>query len=188
MESYMLDGGRYTVCIVDFRGETWYLLENIPGKQLTLGTIKINRGYPPRGILYVCDEFGRNIYQEEYGIPKRVSVKVDYLRPRYDNLQQWIQQPGHILCTRRGRVFITDNQGKYVFTYPESPWANPYTVKDYGLDQALVLYENYLHQQLTNPQTLQQFTELSNVKELGCFCAPHESCHVDVIIKLLKSI
>lgn len=54
-----------------------------------------------------------------------VNVKVQYLRPQYQNLKQWCEaSPNHVYIGRRGIVFI-DN-----VRYPprDSIWANPFKV------------------------------------------------------------
>ena len=62
-------------------------------------------------------------------VPKRVCVKVKYLRKEnIDNLEEWLSDNGNCLCTRRGRVFIGTKPNQKVFHYPESEWCNPYKV------------------------------------------------------------
>ena len=59
-------------------------------------------------------------------------------------------------------------------------WFNPFSVKKYGRDQCLELYENHLR----NTPGLYDCLEELKGKELGCWCKPN-SCHGDIIIKLL---
>lgn len=63
----------------------------------------------------------------ELNVPKRVCVKVKYLRKEEnDNLEEWLSNDGNCLCTRRGRVFIGKKDNQKVFHYPQSEWCNPY--------------------------------------------------------------
>lgn len=63
-------------------------------------------------------------------IPKRQCVKTKFLRPQYDNLKEWIEVKGHLLCTRNGRIWIhnPETKEKTIYHYPCSQWANPYKV------------------------------------------------------------
>lgn len=124
-------------------------------------------------------------------LPKRQCVAVAELRKHgYTDLNQWINTPGNVLATRRGRIFID----KVIFHYPESEWANPFKVE--FEDQRLIVlhqYEVYLRQLLEtsrerSPEILNRFRALKNAKEIGCFCKPNERCHVEVILYYLDWI
>lgn len=121
-------------------------------------------------------------------LPKGVCVKVSSLRPRYSDLEHWLQDPKHTLVTRHGRVFIGSGEAKHVFPYKGSEWANPFTVKEYGLDESLRLYEEYLTKKLGDPKMLKKFKELKEFEEIGCFCDPGDNCHRDVILKKLREV
>ena len=60
----------------------------------------------------------------------------------------------------------------------DSIWANPFTVKEYGLDECLRLYWNHLasRQDLVN-----QLPTLAG-KTIGCFCELENKCHGDILI------
>jgi hypothetical protein len=122
-------------------------------------------------------------------LPKGVCVKVNYLRPRYSSLEEWCSTDGNVLVTRHGRVSIKDEDGPVrIFNYPASIWANPYKLSMHTLDESLRLYEMHLNQLLKNPDLYDQFLELKNAKELGCFCLPGSRCHRDIILKKLEKI
>lgn len=116
--------------------------------------------------------------------PIGVCVKVTFLRPRYNNLQEWCAQDGNILVTRNGRVTIGKD---HVYVYNGSPWANPYKLSQYTLEESLSKYEEYLNQLLLQKETLQNFLKLRFAKEIGCFCEPNSKCHRDVILRKLLS-
>ena len=63
----------------------------------------------------------------------------------------------------------------------ESKWANPFSVKEYGRDKALKLYEEHIR---NTPKLWNQLEELDG-KILGCWCKP-DPCHGDILIKLLN--
>lgn len=74
---------------------------------------------------------------------------------------------------------------------PESKWANPFRVKEYGRDEALRRYVEYLR---SRPDLLEALPELRG-KTLGCFC-PVEPlpvdgapiCHGQILIQLLNQL
>lgn len=80
-------------------------------------------------------------------------------------------------------LYIGRNMSFYVKGAVGSKWSNPYTVKKYGLEECLKMYENYVR---NTPSLYDNLLELDN-KTLGCWCAP-EPCHGDVLIKLLKEV
>jgi hypothetical protein len=63
----------------------------------------------------------------------------------------------------------------------ESKWHNPYTVKEHGRKQCLVLYERHLR---NSPHLINSLPELEG-KEMGCWCKPL-TCHGDIMEKLFK--
>lgn len=63
----------------------------------------------------------------------------------------------------------------------ESKWHNPFPVKKYGLEKSLELFENYVR---NNSSLMNSLDELKD-KRLGCWCHP-EPCHGHILLKLLK--
>src|SRR5581483_1711025 len=67
----------------------------------------------------------------------------------------------------------------------QSRWANPFTVKEYGLDTALSKYEQYIRD---TPDLWNSLEELDG-QTLGCWCDPikgkKEYCHGQVLLRLL---
>lgn len=121
------------------------------------------------------------------GNPERVSVKVKFLRKcGCDNLEEWLSNPSHKLVTRNGRVFIGTKENKKIFHYPKSRWCNPFTVKDYGLEDCMAKFEEYLKEMLKDEKVRKEFQkDFEGVTEVGCFCDPTSKCHGDVILKYL---
>ena len=71
------------------------------------------------------------------------------------------------------------NQGGW--SLPNSKWNNPYSVKTFGRQECLLMYENYVR---NNSALVSSLHELSG-KVLGCWCKP-ENCHGDVLVKLFN--
>ena len=73
------------------------------------------------------------------------------------------------LCTQGG------------WNLPASKWANPFTVKAYGREEALQKYEQHVRE---TPDLWNALEELEG-KILGDWCKP-DPCHGDILIKLLN--
>lgn len=82
---------------------------------------------------------------------------------------------------KEGHLYIGRNMDYYVKGAKASKWANPFSVKKYGLDECLRLYEKHIRETM-----LSSIDELQNVKEFGCWCKPN-ACHGDVLLKILHS-
>jgi hypothetical protein len=77
-------------------------------------------------------------------------------------------------------VYIGRRQwcGKELFE--ASPWANYYSVKRYGRDEAIARYEQKVR---SSPELTARLPELEG-KVLACWCKP-AACHGDVLLKLM---
>ena len=78
-------------------------------------------------------------------------------------------------------VYIGRRQwwGKEVFE--ASPWANPFSVKKWGRQEAIKRYEEKLR---GKPELLVRLPELED-KILACWCKP-KACHGDVLLRLIE--
>ena len=72
---------------------------------------------------------------------ERVCVAVAELRKKYHDksidLRKWLSDPNNLYVGRRGRIWINGE----IFHYKDSEWRNDFTVKDYGRDECLKLFE-----------------------------------------------
>lgn len=118
-----------------------------------------------------------------------ICIKVDNLRKLgYTDLRHWMNNPNNLYTGRHGRIFITDKRTgvKDIYHYPSSKWGNPYSLKNYTLQQALQMY--VLH--LLKSGLIYELDELEG-KTLGCFCDKqktsdgHPLCHAQVLVDLL---
>ena len=80
-------------------------------------------------------------------------------------------------------IYIGRNMNFYIKGAHQSKWANPFSVKKYGREKCLELYQEYI---INTPELYNNLHELQG-KELGCWCHP-EPCHGDILIKLLKTL
>jgi hypothetical protein len=112
-----------------------------------------------------------------------VNVKVSNIRPKYNNLQEWMKDSNNVYIGRKCVVFIN----KQRFPPNNSIWANPFKI-DNKNDRKKVIekYEKYIIEKIKQNGLEYDLAKLKN-KTLGCWCYP-ESCHGDVLIKLLKNI
>lgn len=118
---------------------------------------------------------------------KVVNVRVEHLRPKYNNLKDWMNEPNNVYIGRKCVVFAFNNNGmKERFPKEDSIWANPFKIdSNNDRDAVIEKYKRYINEKLNNNDGL--FLELLNLlgKNLGCWCHP-EPCHGDVLLELLR--
>lgn len=111
-----------------------------------------------------------------------VNCKVQYIRPKYNNLQEWMNDSDNVYIGRSGVVFID----KQRFPKISSNFANPFKIgKDGNRDEVIQKYETYIRNKLKNNHILQQELIEMKGKKLGCWCAP-DPCHGNVLIQLIE--
>lgn len=110
-----------------------------------------------------------------------VNVKVKHIRPDYDNLKEWMENPNHEYIGRRGVVFIEKER----FPKKASQWANPFIVKKEGRDKCLEMYECWVRKKIEK-EGKDEIKKLKN-KVLGCWCCP-EKCHGDILVKIINEL
>lgn len=110
------------------------------------------------------------------------NVKVSHLRPKYQNLKEWMKNPDNVYIGRAGIVFIEGER----FPKESSIWANPYKIgKDGDRNLVLAKYEIYIKERLEKePALLSELNKLKG-KTLGCWCSP-EPCHGNILTKLIN--
>ena len=111
---------------------------------------------------------------ENFQSPTCVSVRKAALSPRgMKSFQEWARQPNHLYIGRDMTYYIRGAVG--------SKWRNTFTVKKYGLEKSLKLYEERVR---NTPELIEAIGELEGM-ELGCWCKPNQ-CHGDVLIKIFN--
>lgn len=123
-----------------------------------------------------------------------VNVKVQYIRPQYNDLQEWTEDPNNVYIGRAGIVFVTRNGRSYRYPQQDSIWANPYKINKSNPDQkrarweALNNYVLYMNDKLEKGEiTIQQLMSLRG-KNLGCWCkepGKNVRCHGDILLQYL---
>lgn len=105
---------------------------------------------------------------------KVVNVKKKFLQQNgFKDFEDW--------ASDKNNIYIGRNMNFYVPGTNASKWANPFTVKKYGVEQCTEMYKNYI---LTNKELMDSLDELRG-KTLGCWCHP-DKCHGDILIQLMK--
>jgi hypothetical protein len=111
-------------------------------------------------------------------------IRVANLRKEgYANLREWMDNPNNVYVGRRGRIFIHTGGEKEIFHYTGSKWANPFTLKEYTLEESLRLYEKHLED-----NGLVQDLEQLRGKTLGCFCDQTGDCHAKILSQRLDAL
>lgn len=79
-------------------------------------------------------------------------------------------------------VYIGRAVNRGGWNLPQSKWANPFSVKKYGREKALEMYEEHV----ITSGLIDDIEELRG-KQLGCWCHP-EKCHGDVLLQILEDL
>jgi hypothetical protein len=115
-----------------------------------------------------------------------VKVTVDQIRPKYANLEAWMQDPNNVYIGRRGVVLINKRR----FPPQDSIFANPFKVEgddDLSRYRCVMAYSEYITKRLnTEPALVEELKKLRG-KTLGCWCKP-KMCHGDVLISLIAQL
>jgi Domain of unknown function (DUF4326) len=103
------------------------------------------------------------------------NVRVKYLRPKYDNLKEWIEDENNVYIGRKGIVFVNGVR------YPKenSVWHNPF--KGEG---CIDRFRVYILEKLKDKDLLTELIKLKG-KNLGCWCHP-EPCHGNVVMEIIS--
>ena len=112
-----------------------------------------------------------------------VNCKVKYIRPQYNDLQEWMDDDNNVYIGRAGVVFIDNAR----FPKQSSIFANPFKMgRDGTRTEVLEKYKVYIHEKIKNPEFAAQLYALRG-KNLGCWCAP-DPCHGDVLLELITNM
>jgi hypothetical protein len=154
------------------------------GDKMYSGINKVPKEYY-HGMIQLGEQF--KVFEERQNLDINVvDVHVTNLRKiGYDNLKLWMDDPNNLYAGRSGRVMIKDEG---MFGHKASLYANPYTAKTYGLEQALKLYENDLYNS-QDPKWI-AIRELAKKeipgKNLGCWCPSENICHCGILKKFVQ--
>lgn len=118
-----------------------------------------------------------------------VNVKVQYIRPKYRNLKEWMASEDNVYIGRCGVVFIDGKRFPPVSTGGKGGiFANPYKVgRDGDLDEVLKNYEEWLKEEINAGRITKSQLSALKGKNLGCWCKPNK-CHGDVLLRYVNSL
>lgn len=136
----------------------------------------------PTGVVDFLQEETNTEVKQTPKSKRVVNVKVAHLRPKYDNFEEWEQDPGNVYIGRGARVGIKTADGTKMHGIKASKWNNPFPAGQYGREECIRMYKDHL---LTTG-LIDDLHELEG-KTLGCWCTP-EKCHGDVLIEELANI
>lgn len=124
-------------------------------------------------------------------LPVVHNVKVQYIRPKYQNLKDWMEDDKNVYIGRQGPIFIDGKR----FPPKSSIWANPFKLtKDGNASKVVDRFYEYMKAKLeTDPKLVDQLLALSG-KNIGCWCVkcptsstePPLACHGQSIVRLFK--
>ena len=95
----------------------------------------------------------------------------ELIKKGFYDIDDWLSRSNHIYIG--GKVASSD------IYLNQSKWYNPFSVKKHGLDEFLMLYEDYIKRS----RLYNELDELEGMS-LGCWCLP-EKCHGSILLKLL---
>lgn len=120
------------------------------------------------------------------------NVKVQYIRPKYNNLKEWTEDEQNVYIGRAGVVFVDGKR----FPKHESKFANPFKIgRDGTRDKVLEKFTNHINDMLTKePLLWNELMELKN-KNLGCWCVDGTCvkeetpavCHGQILMNLIRN-
>lgn len=112
-----------------------------------------------------------------------INVRVANLRKiGYEDLEKWTKDPRNLYVGRQIRIFID----KVYYLQPGSIFANKFSTKTHGREEAIRLYEAEILKQLQNPEFVAELRKLKG-KNLGCWCSP-EPCHADILLRIVSNL
>ena len=110
-----------------------------------------------------------------------VDVHVVNIRPKYNNLKEWMTDPENVYIGRGGVVFIDKER----FPKQDSIWANPYKINNKNSrEDVLKSYKFYIKNKIIKENLKSELLELKG-KNIGCWCKP-EPCHGDILVELIN--
>lgn len=113
---------------------------------------------------------------------KVVNVKVKHIRPKYNNLKEWMNDDNNVYIGRSGVVFIDKKR------YPKnnSIFCNPFKIdSNNSREEVIKKYQDYIIKKIESDPSLIHILALYKGKTLGCWCKP-EQCHGDILVELIE--
>jgi hypothetical protein len=137
----------------------------------------LNKDEIKQPIIPIFNDIKKEIKNREFGTV--VNCKVSYIRPKYDNLEEWMKDSDNVYIGRGGVVFINGKR----FPNKSSEFCNPF--KEGTLEERLSKYREYITEKLDKDQMLVRKLMWLKGKNLGCWCKPN-ACHGDILLELIQ--
>jgi hypothetical protein len=109
-----------------------------------------------------------------------VNIRVNNIRPLYDNLAQWMANPNHVYISTRMIVLVANKR----FPPKNSMWHNPFSPKSSSLEECHQKYRKYIINKISKEGLIDELLDLDG-KVLGCWCKP-DACHGDILVELIE--
>lgn len=111
-----------------------------------------------------------------------VNCRVKYIRPKYQDLREWIADPENVYIGR-GRIVYIDGER---FPPENSLFANPFKISQ-GIPASVVIqkFREYVENRIQNEPNFKSALLALKGKTLGCWCAP-EPCHGNILLELIQ--
>ncbi len=138
------------------------------------------------------DRIQDRIVEIPVGVTTVSNVKVKYLRPKYANLKEWMDDEANVYIGRAGIVFINGNR----FPKKASIWANPFKTGVNGTHEEVVeKFERHIRDKIREDPVTYNLEDLRG-RNLGCWCVDatcHDVnasivCHGQILLRLLNNI
>ncbi len=112
-----------------------------------------------------------------------VNCKVQYIRPKYKNLKDWMDDTNNVYVGRKNIVFIDNKR----FPEKDSIFCNPFKItKLITREKSIELYKKYIDDKIKDENFKEKLLELKG-KNLGCWCYP-ENCHAEYLLEILNKL
>lgn len=119
-----------------------------------------------------------------------INVKVENLRPRYNNLQQWLEADPtkHVYIGRPGVVFIDGKRFPPPSLTSSKLFGNPFKIGTNGSREKVISeYRRYALERMNFDDEYRRGVFGLKGKTLGCWCAPL-GCHGDVLKEIAETM
>lgn len=119
-----------------------------------------------------------------------INVKVEHLRPRYQNLQQWIDADpeNHVYIGRPGVVFVDGKRFPPPTLASSKLFGNPFKIANESSRQKVISsYRRYAMERIEVDAEFRRAVFGLRGRTLGCWCKPL-GCHGDVLKEIAESM
>src|SRR3989338_10387795 len=121
---------------------------------------------------------------------KIINCKVENLRPRFHDLQKWIEADpvNHVYIGRPGVVFVDGKRFPPPSHTSSKLFGNPFKINKNGSRAKVISdYRRYALERMKSDQEYRSAVLALKGKILGCWCAPL-ACHGDVLKEIAETM